>query len=81
MAFAGHCGLEISLPQARGSALEQLFSEELGAVIQVRVSDEAHVAAVLGSHGFAAHAFRIGAPVLAGAHAMRLRIAVGDLNF
>jgi phosphoribosylformylglycinamidine synthase len=81
MAFAGHCGLEISLPATRGSGLEQLFSEELGAVIQVRVSDEAHVAALLGSHGFSSHAFRIGVPVLSGAHAPRLRIAVGDLKF
>ena len=81
MAFAGHCGLEISLPETRGSTVEQLFSEELGAVIQVRVSDEAHVAALLGSHGFASHAFRIGVPVVGGAHAMRLRIAVGDLKF
>jgi phosphoribosylformylglycinamidine synthase len=81
MAFAGHCGLEITLPPARGSALEQLFSEELGAVIQVRASDEAHVAALLGSHGFASHAFRIGVPVLGGAVAMRLRITVGNLKF
>ena len=81
MAFAGHCGLEISLPETRGAALEQLFSEELGAVIQVRVSDEAHVAALLGSHGFASHAFRIGVPVVGGAHAMRLHIAIGDLKF
>jgi phosphoribosylformylglycinamidine synthase len=81
MAFAGHCGLEISLPQLRGSAVEQLFAEELGAVIQVRVSDEAHVAALLASHGFSAHAFRIGAPVLGGADAMRIRISVGPVVF
>jgi phosphoribosylformylglycinamidine synthase len=81
MAFAGHCGLEISLSATRGPGLEQLFSEELGAVIQVRVSDEAHVAALLGSHGFSSHAFRIGVPVHSGAHALRLRIAVGDLKF
>ena len=81
MAFAGHCGLEISLPQTRGGAVEQLFAEELGAVIQVRISDEAQVAALLGSHGFGAHAFRIGAPVLEGAGEMRIRISVGTLVF
>lgn len=37
MAFAGHCGLDINLDEAgsKGHALETLFSEELGAVIQV----------------------------------------------
>jgi phosphoribosylformylglycinamidine synthase len=81
MAFSGHCGLEISLPPTRGSAVEQLFAEELGAVIQVRVSDEAHVTALLASHGFGAHAFRIGAPALGGAGAMRIRISVGAIVF
>jgi phosphoribosylformylglycinamidine synthase len=36
MAFAGRMGLEISLPAA---GLEELFSEELGAVLQVRDED------------------------------------------
>jgi phosphoribosylformylglycinamidine synthase len=81
MAFAGHCGLEIELPATRGSALEQLFAEELGAVVQVRQGDEARVAALLASHGFGAHAFRIGTPVLSGAGAGRLRITLGTLIF
>jgi len=85
MAFAGHCGLDISLPAARGSALAQLFSEELGAVIQVRDSDDAHVAAVLARHGFGAHALRIGAPTAPGGVAdttrLRIRIEVGDVVF
>jgi phosphoribosylformylglycinamidine synthase len=85
MAFAGHCGLDVSLPAARGSALAQLFSEELGAVIQVRASDEAHVAAVFASHGFGAHTLRIGTPSIAGgvagASALRVRIVVGDARF
>ena len=62
MAFAGHCGLDISLPAARSGAIAQLFSEELGVVIQVRASDEARVAAVLASRGFGAIASRIGTP-------------------
>src|SRR5450631_94491 len=85
MAFAGHCGLEISLQAARGAPLEQLFAEELGAVIQVRACDEPLVAAVLTSHGFAAHAFRIGAPMPRAAHGaeceLRVRIEVGTLRF
>jgi len=42
MAFAGHCGLAISLDDACDNAavLECLFAEELGAVIQVRNADQ-----------------------------------------
>ena len=37
MAFAGHCGLDISLDDAasQGHAMDTLFNEELGAVVQV----------------------------------------------
>ena len=44
MAFAGHCGLEIDLDSSAANAYEQLFAEELGAVIQV---DDANAAAVI----------------------------------
>jgi phosphoribosylformylglycinamidine synthase len=44
MAFAGNMGLEIHLPSA---GLPQLFSEELGAVIQVAADDVAEVLARL----------------------------------
>src|SRR5262245_15819949 len=77
MAFAGHCGVDVSLPAARGPALAQLFSEELGAVVQVREKDEAHVAAVFASHGFGAHALRIGTP----SRDLRVRIEIGDAHF
>ena len=39
MAFAGHCGLDISLDAAGSDVFPALFSEELGAVIQVRRQD------------------------------------------
>ena len=43
MAFAGHCGLQVDLAAIAGStaqnALETLFAEELGAVIQVSQSN------------------------------------------
>jgi phosphoribosylformylglycinamidine synthase len=81
MAFAGHCGLAIELPPARGGALEQLFAEELGAVIQVRAGDEARVTQILESHGFAAHAFRIGAPATGETGKMRIRIACAAFKF
>jgi phosphoribosylformylglycinamidine synthase len=60
MAFAGHCGLDVSLPAARGHALAQLFAEELGAVIQVRTKDESQVAAILAKHNLARDAFKVG---------------------
>jgi phosphoribosylformylglycinamidine synthase len=43
MAFAGHIGLTINLDEAHGDTLRALFSEELGAVIQVRNRDVQHV--------------------------------------
>ncbi|MCX7627790.1 MAG: phosphoribosylformylglycinamidine synthase [Methylophilaceae bacterium] len=40
MAFAGHCGLEVSLDAiSGGNVATALFSEELGAVLQVRAAD------------------------------------------
>lgn len=49
MAFAGHCGVDVSL-DGLGDTLPVLFSEELGAVIQVRRTDLASVQAVLQQH-------------------------------
>ena len=71
MAFAGHCGLDIELPP--GPALAALFSEELGAVVQVRSVDEPRLAQVLMRHGLGAHLHRVGVP----ARALRLRVAAG----
>jgi phosphoribosylformylglycinamidine synthase len=81
MAFAGHCGLDISLPATRGHALAQLFAEELGAVIQVRVADEPRVAAVLERHGFGQHTVKSGAPNAADPGNLRIRIQIGDTTF
>ncbi len=39
MAFAGRCGLDIDLAELGADDLASLFSEELGAVLQVRASD------------------------------------------
>jgi phosphoribosylformylglycinamidine synthase len=54
MSFAGRCGLEIDLPKA-DSQLAVLFSEELGAVIQIRTVDAAAVLEQLRSTGLNAH--------------------------
>ncbi len=39
MAFAGHCGLQVELSAVPGHALDKLFSEEAGAVLQVATTD------------------------------------------
>jgi phosphoribosylformylglycinamidine synthase len=58
MAFASGCGLEVELPM--GDDLPVLFSEELGAVVQVRQSDVSYVLSALAHGGVAAHV--LGAP-------------------
>jgi phosphoribosylformylglycinamidine synthase len=50
MAFAGHTGVDIDLPEG-ADALSSLFSEELGAVLQVSRESFAEVAAALDSFG------------------------------
>jgi phosphoribosylformylglycinamidine synthase len=59
MAFAGRCGLEVDLG-AVSDAASSLFSEELGAVVQLRTQDVAKVNAVLERHGLRAHSRIIG---------------------
>jgi phosphoribosylformylglycinamidine synthase len=73
MAFAGHCGLDITLPTERGSPHAQLFAEEPGVVVQISVADEPAFTDILARHGLAAHALRLGAPV----RELRVRIHVG----
>ena len=58
MAFATGCGLEIDLPP--GAPLAVLFSEELGAVVQVKVADLGRVVAELSAEGVTVH--ELGAP-------------------
>ncbi|MDH4235188.1 MAG: phosphoribosylformylglycinamidine synthase, partial [Gallionella sp.] len=43
MAFASHIGLDIQLDELHGDTLRALFNEELGAVVQVRNRDVAHI--------------------------------------
>ena len=66
MAFAAHCGITLDLdalcdgsPEA---VLGALFSEELGAVLQIRRSERERVLALLGSAGLADCTKLIGAP-------------------
>ncbi len=56
MAFAGHCGLSINLDDCcsqKDQLLATLFSEEAGAVIQVKQSDVDDVCAYLNNNGLA----------------------------
>ena len=51
MAFAASAGLQVRLDALGADTLSAMFSEELGAVIQVRVGDVAHVREVLALAG------------------------------
>jgi phosphoribosylformylglycinamidine synthase len=59
MAFAGRMGLDIDLPVA---GLAELFSEELGAVVQVAAQDAAEVLARFNAAGVAAQVIGRGVP-------------------
>jgi phosphoribosylformylglycinamidine synthase len=77
MAFAGHCGLDIALPAARGAALAQLFAEEPGVVVQILADDEPAFAAALARHGLQGAALYLGAPV----SELRVQMRVGGVEF
>jgi phosphoribosylformylglycinamidine synthase len=74
MAFAGRVGLDVHVsPDAGGGILGALFSEELGAVVQVRAADVAAVQALARDHGLDGCL----APVATVAAHPQLRISVG----
>src|SRR5277367_989277 len=77
MAFAGSCGLHVALPAAAGSALAQLFSEELGVVVQIMAVDEPRFAEILSKHGLAKAALYLGAPT----SDMRVQMTIGTVEF
>ena len=62
MAFAARAGLDIQLDALAGGVLSLLFSEELGAIVQVCKSDSEKVMNVLADAGLAHVAHRIGQP-------------------
>jgi phosphoribosylformylglycinamidine synthase len=72
MAFAGHVGVDLEIP-AGHNAFSALFSEELGAVLQIRESDLDDVYLLLRQHGFKSCTTRIG--TLNPHYALRIRRA------
>ena len=73
MAFASHCGLEVTLDPARGPALAQLFSEECGVVLQVSTGQLHEVWQELAAHGLQDVSRVVGRPLAE----PRLRFVVG----
>ena len=76
MAFAARCGLDIELAGLGANSLAALFSEELGAVVQVRWRDHANVMARLGKAGLGGCVRAIGEPRADG----QLSFRYGDEN-
>ncbi len=60
MAFAGKTGVKISLDQIDGDNFKALFSEELGAVLQVSVAEKEKVLNILSGHGLGGCTYVIG---------------------
>ncbi len=65
MAFAAHCGLDIQLDNWGDDAFRTLFSEELGAVVQVSAEDRATFADLVERHALTECAQRIARPTSA----------------
>ncbi|RMG51666.1 MAG: phosphoribosylformylglycinamidine synthase [Gammaproteobacteria bacterium] len=62
MAFAGHCGVEVHLDALDDDPMRALFSEELGAVIQVAHEDTETALAILREYGLGHYCHVIGSP-------------------
>ena len=62
MAFAGGCGLDLDLSPVGDEPIGALFSEELGAIVQVRQKDADRFAEVLHSVGLREAFHRLGTP-------------------
>jgi phosphoribosylformylglycinamidine synthase len=60
MAFAGHCGVEVDIAALGDTHLASLFSEELGAVLQVRRADLDAVLVHASAAGLAPLVHRVG---------------------
>jgi phosphoribosylformylglycinamidine synthase len=75
MAFASHCGLNLSLTPPGGDLISMLFAEEPGAVIQVAEENLERVLDLLAGAGLREMLFDLGSP----AHGNRLRMECGGV--
>ncbi|MCH2187665.1 phosphoribosylformylglycinamidine synthase, partial [Myxococcota bacterium] len=62
MAFAGGCGVDLDLTPAGDEPIRALFSEELGALLQIRREDADRFVEILGSVGLGQSCHRMGTP-------------------
>jgi phosphoribosylformylglycinamidine synthase len=62
MAFAGHCGIDVELTGWADNTLSALFSEELGAIVQIRKQDRDAFLSLLDEHELRALAHFCGNP-------------------
>jgi len=60
MAFAGHCGIDITIDALGNDNAAALFNEELGAVLQVDDANYAQVSQIFADHGFGQQLHNIG---------------------
>ena len=60
MAFAGRTGIDIDLSDLADTALEALFNEELGAVIQIKQADQTSVIEMLGRANLGKYVHEVG---------------------
>ncbi|MFB6434566.1 MAG: phosphoribosylformylglycinamidine synthase [Candidatus Malihini olakiniferum] len=60
MAFTGHCGIHVNIAVLGNDTLASLFTEELGAVIQVAANRLAYVEQVLADYGLTDIVHRLG---------------------
>jgi phosphoribosylformylglycinamidine synthase len=74
MALAGHCGLDIQLAGWGENTMAALFSEELGALMQVRAGDRDAFAAILAAHDINALAHVVARP----SERMRVKLVLED---
>lgn len=63
MAFASHCGIELQLDRWGDNPFSTLFSEELGAIVQVAAEDRAAFADLIDRHELTHCTQRIGIPI------------------
>jgi phosphoribosylformylglycinamidine synthase len=76
MSFAGHCGIDAQLSVGANGAVGAFFSEELGAVLQVKSEHVAAAQSIFVRHGLGATTHALGSPT----RELRIRIGAADVR-